>query len=235
MTMNRREAMSAISLGGVALVQDGFAKQAREGKPGTHPIAPLPFDPTKLRNLSEKLIVSHHANNYAGAVKNLNKVEAELANLTKDTPPFVVAGLKERELTFRNSATLHELYFGNLGGDGNLQGNIAEAIGSAYGSTARFEELLRLCAMSLAGGSGWVVLGFDLHRNDLVTYWSGGHPQNLAATLPLLVLDMYEHAFHIDYGAAAAKYLDAFLANVHWQEVARRFDAARKASAALRG
>jgi Fe-Mn family superoxide dismutase len=89
--------------------------------------------------------------------------------------------------------------------------------------------------MSIAGGSGWVVLSHDLLRDALITCWSGGHTQNHAGGLPLLVLDMYEHAFHLDYGAAAAKYVDAFFANLNWQEVSRRLDASRKAAAALRG
>jgi Fe-Mn family superoxide dismutase len=234
-SLTRRQALSSFAASGIALQLSGQAPQDPTGKPGTHAIKPLPFDPSKLTGLSEKLLVSHHANNYSGAVKNLNKVEAELANVGKDTPPFVVAGLKERELSFRNSATLHELYFGNLGGDGKLAGGIAEAVAQAFGSTARFEELLRAAAMSLAGGSGWVVLGHDLHRDGLALGWSGGHPQNLAATLPLCVLDMYEHSFHLDFGAAAAKYVDAFMSNLNWQEVDRRLAASKRAMAALRG
>src|SRR2546429_6590336 len=101
---------------------------------GKHQIRPLPFQPARLKGLSEKLIVSHHENNYGGAVKNLNRTEEELARITKDTPPLVVAALKERELTFANSATLHELYFGNLGGDGKASGGIEGAVSKAYGS-----------------------------------------------------------------------------------------------------
>jgi Fe-Mn family superoxide dismutase len=234
MTLNRRELLATLSLGGAAMTLPDLQLQETTARPGAHAIKPLPFDPTKLRGLSDKLVVSHHDNNYAGAVKNLNKVEADLASLNKDTAGYVVAGLKERELTFRNSAALHEHYFGNLGGDGKLAGSIAAALAAGYGTVGRFEELFRATAMSLAGGSGWVVLSHDLYRDGLVTCWSGGHTQNHAGGLPLLVLDMYEHAFHMDYGAAAAKYVDAFFANVNWQEVDRRCDAARKAAAALR-
>ncbi|MEO6594394.1 MAG: Fe-Mn family superoxide dismutase [Planctomycetota bacterium] len=237
--MNRRDVLTSLTLGGAAMALPDLRTDGRwpsgPQKPGAHEIVPLPFDPTKLRGLSEKLMVSHHDNNYAGAVKNLNKVEAELANVTKDTPGFVVAGLAERELLFRSSSALHERYFANLGGDGKLAGALAEALTSAFGSMARFEERFRATAMSLAGGSGWVVLGHDLHRDGLVISWSGGHTQNLAASLPLLVLDMYEHSYQLDYGAAAAKYVDAFFANIHAEEVGRRHAAARRAAAALRG
>src|SRR5712671_2881023 len=85
---------------------------------GKHQVRPLPFQPACLKGLSERLIVSHHESNYGGAVRNLNRVEEELARVTKDTPPPIVAALKERELTFANSATLHELYFGTWGETG---------------------------------------------------------------------------------------------------------------------
>jgi Fe-Mn family superoxide dismutase len=205
------------------------------GPPGPHEVKPLPFDPTKLRGLSEKLIVSHHDNNYAGAIKNLNRVEEEIGKLTKEAPPFLVGGLEERALTFRNSATLHELYFGNLGGDGVAAGSIQRALADTFGSSGRWEELLRLTAMALAGGSGWAVLSLDLHRDRLVVGWSGGHSQALALGAPLLVLDMYEHSYQMDYGAAAARYVDAFFANIAWDAVESRYERARRAAAALRG
>lgn len=203
--------------------------------PGKHEARPLPFDAAKLRGISEKLIVSHHDNNYVGAVKNLNRVEEELARVTKDTPPFVVGGLQDRALTFRNSATLHELYFGNLGGDGKPGGAIDGALAGTWGTSARWEELFRQSALALAGGSGWVVLAHDLHRDALVIGGSGGHPQAVALGAPLLVLDMYEHSYQMDYGAAAAKYVDAFFANIAWSVVDARFGRARRGAAALRG
>lgn len=202
---------------------------------GTHAVKPLPFRPDGLRGLSERLIVSHHENNYGGAVKNLNRVEGELARVTKDTPAFVVGGLKQSELVYRNSATLHELYFGNLGGDGRASGGAQAAIAQAYGGFGRWEELFRSTGASLGGGSGWVVLAYDLHRDGLSTFWSGNHSQVQASSAPLLVMDMYEHAYQIDYGAAAAKYIDAFFVNVQWDEVNRRLERARRAAAALRG
>ena len=202
---------------------------------GEHALVPLPFDPKKLKGISEKLIVSHHENNYGGAVRNLNKVEAALAALSKDSPSFVVAGLKERELTFSNSVVLHELYFANLGGGGKAAGEIAKALGNAYGTLGRWEEEFRATGGSLAGGSGWAILDLDLRAKSLRTHWSGNHTQASAFTAPLLVMDMYEHAYQMDYGAAAAKYIDAFFENIRWEEVERRFVRALKASQALLG
>lgn len=196
-----------------------------------HSAKPLPFNPGKLRGLSEKLIVSHHENNYGGAVKNLNRTEEELGRVTTDTPSLLVAALKERELTFANSATLHELYFGNLGGDGKASGAIESAVARTYGSFGRWEEQFRLTGMGLAGGSGWVVLAWDFQRSEARSYWAGNHTQACAFGQPLLVLDMYEHAYAIDYGAAAAKYVDAFFQNIHWDEVNRRLESAQRRSA----
>lgn len=200
---------------------------------GPHAVVPLPFDPSKLRGLSERLVVSHHENNYAGAVKNLNKVEAELASLSKDAPAFVVGGLRERALAFRGSATLHELYFGNLGGDGVVPTEVERWLAEGFGSRGHWEETFRATAGALAGGSGWVVLAYDLHRQSIVVDWSSNHTQSGVMTAPLLVLDMYEHAYQMDYGAAAARYVDAFFANVRWDVVASRFTRARKAGALL--
>lgn len=201
--------------------------------PGKHTAKPLPFDPRRLRGLSERLMVSHHENNYGGALKNLNRVEEELARVTRDTPGFTVSGLKERELTFTNSIILHELYFGNLGGDGRAGGQIQKDLGETHGTFARWEEQFRATGMSLAGGSGWAILDFNFHTGDLRTYWGGNHTQALASGQPLLVMDMYEHAYHIDYGAAAARYVDAFFQNISWEEVNRRYERAQKAAAAL--
>lgn len=241
MQTTRRDALLAMAMGGAALLTP-TARAAEEtkaqkgGKPATgkHAPQPLPFDPKKLKGLSERLIVSHHENNYTGAVKNLNKVEEELRSINKDTPGFVVAGLRERELTFTNSMILHELYFQNLGGSDKPTPALERAIADSFGSLARWEELFRATAMSLAGGSGWAVLDYNFHSGDLRTYWAGNHTQALALGHPLLVLDMYEHAFHIDYGAAAAKYVDAFFDNVRWEQVAQRLERAQKAAAILR-
>ena len=196
---------------------------------------PLPFDPKSLKGLSEKLVVSHHDNNYAAAVRNLNKVEQELAKTNADTPAFVVGGLQQSALQFANSKVLHEHYFANLGGDGKASGAAGDLVTSAFGTLARWEEFFRATGMSLGGGSGWVALAYDLAQGAVHVAWSSNHTQASAASLPLLVMDMYEHAYQMDYGAATAKYVDAFFANLHWGEGNRRLERAQKAAAALRG
>jgi Fe-Mn family superoxide dismutase len=203
-------------------------------KAGSHEPVPLPFDAAKLHGLSAAMLTSHHDNNYVGAVKNLNKVELEIDKVTKDSPGFEVFGLRERELTYTNSKILHEHYFGNLGGDGKIGGSIEKRLTAQFGSEARWEELFRASAMALGGGSGWVVLDANFATDDLRIYAMSGHSQSLAFGQPLLVLDMFEHAYAIDFGAAHAKYIDAFFQNVRWDEVDRRLARADKAMAALK-
>ena len=238
--LSRRQALVALTAAGSlaaqphSRLQDAKPQDAGSAFAGAHSIVPLAFDPKSLPGLSEKLLVSHHDNNYGGAVKNLNKVEAELQKVTKDTPGFVVSGLKERELQFRNSKTLHELYFANLGGKGKLSGGLAITLEKAYAGGVSWEEHFRATGTSLSGGSGWVVLSYDLHAGSVFTGWAGNHTQSLASSVPLLVMDMYEHAYQMDFGAAAAKYVDAFFANVNYEELARRYEKALKAAAALR-
>ena len=244
MQLTRRESLAALAgLAAASLVTPSTLAAAVPGEaaapsgphvpPGKHEPVALPFDPKRLPGLSEKLLVSHHDNNYAGAVKNLNAVELELARVTKDTPGFQVAGLRERELSFTNSVILHERYFANLGGDGKPAGAVKEAIAAAFGGFPRFEEQFRATGLSLAGGSGWTILDLDFSTGDVRIYWAGNHTQAVSFGAPLLVLDMYEHAYALDYGAAAAKYVDAFMANVAWSEVERRHARAGAAWRAL--
>lgn len=201
---------------------------------GAHVAKPLPFDPTKLNGLSEKLLVSHHDNNYVGAIKNLNRLEQDLAQVTRDTPPFVVGGLRQSELMYRNSMTLHEAYFDNLGGNGKASGAVSAVLASNYGSMDAWELHFRNSGASLGGGSGWVVLCYELATGELRTSSAINHTQSLATSLPLLAMDMYEHAYAIDYGAAAAKYIDAFFSNIRWDAVNQRLEQAEKLSRMLR-
>jgi Fe-Mn family superoxide dismutase len=258
--ITRREALGGLALGGAALATGCAtsslpppASAAPQSTPAAEPpsspgetimtapaafaskhqVVPLPFKPSALNGISEKMISSHHENNYTGAVKNLNRVEQELAAITKDTPPFVVSALRDRELTFRNSKTLHEAYFANLGGDGKRSGAIESALSQAYGTSALWEQQFRATGAGLGGGSGWVVLAFELDTAALRTIGSGNHTQVLATAVPLLVMDMYEHSYQIDFGAAVARYLDVFFTNIQWDEVNRRYERAQRAAKAL--
>jgi Fe-Mn family superoxide dismutase len=192
---------------------------------GQHQPKPLRFNPTKLNGLSERLIRSHWDNNYQGSVRALNMIEQRLAVAMADEafPPQAYSGLKREELHRTGSVVLHELYFDGLGGDGQLAGDIRVALTLAYGSPEAWEAEFRRTAMSLAGGPGWAILAYNQHTGSLHNYWAWDHTNGPAASSPLLVLDMYEHSFHMDYGAAAAKYVDAFMQNVDWEVVGQRY------------
>lgn len=196
---------------------------------GQHQPKPLRFDPAKLDGLSERLIQSHWENNYGGSVKTLNLIETRLAAAVADPdyPPAAYGGLKREELLRTGSVVLHEIYFDGLGGNGQSGGAIQEALTRAFGSFDTWQSDFKRTAMALGGGSGWVILALNQHTGQLHNYWSWDHMHGPVMSVPLLVLDMYEHSYQMDYGAAAAKYIDAYLRNVDWEVADKRFAAAR--------
>jgi Fe-Mn family superoxide dismutase len=188
------------------------------------PVA-LPFDPKSLKGISEKLIQSHWENNYVGAVKALNVVRGRLPQLLNDSssPPYIYNDLKREQLVRTGSVVLHELYFANLGGDGKASADLRTNLSKSFGTYDSWEAEFRKIGQGLGGGSGWVVLGYNHKLRLLENYWLADHASNPADTTPLLVMDMYEHAYQMDYGAAAPKYIDAFFANIQWDAVSQRF------------
>jgi superoxide dismutase, Fe-Mn family len=189
-----------------------------------HTPAPLPFDPKSLHGLSEKLVQSHWENNYGGAVKALNSLRGRLVQALNDpsTPPFVYTGLKREQLLRTGSVVLHEAYFSNLGGSGKPAADVRTKIAGSFGTFDAWESEFRKIGQGLSGGSGWVVLGYNRRIKLLENYWLADHATGPVDTMPVLVMDMYEHAYQIDYGAAAAKYIDAFFTNINWETVASR-------------
>ena len=186
-----------------------------------------------MKGLSEKLIVSHHDNNYAGAVRRLGQIQQMIASLPKGAPGFQLKGLKLEELIATNSAILHEEYFGNLGGDGKASGTLLQALAKDFGSLDAWEQDFRASSTALGGGSGWAILSFNFRDGKLHNYMAVDHTDNVAFGRPILVHDMFEHAYHMDYGSNAAGYVDAFMQNVNWEECNRRFEQARKAQPLL--
>ena len=189
---------------------------------------PLGFGPAPLKGLSERLIASHHANNYSGAVKRLNAIRSQLSALDfSSAPGFQINGLKREELIATNSMLLHELYFGSLGGDGaTMTPAMALALEANFGSIDRWRAEFMAMGKALGGGSGWVLLSFLPREGTLVNQWAADHTDALAGGVPILALDMYEHAYHLDYGAAAGAYVDAFMTNIDWAQVYERYQAA---------
>lgn len=235
-TITRRTAIGAVSASAAGLALPLTTATARAGESASaiaaysalHEPKPLRFDPASLSGLSERLISSHWQNNYQGSVKALNLVEKRLAAALADPefPPLIFGDLKREELHRTGSVALHELYFDGLGGDGRPGGTLEAALAQAFGSFDAWETDFRRTAMSLAGGSGWCVLAWNAHTRSLHNYWAWDHMHAAVSGLPVIALDMYEHAYHMDYGAAAAKYVDAFMANLDWEVAEARFAAA---------
>lgn len=191
-----------------------------------HVLQPLPFDAANLTGLSAGLIESHWANNYGGSVRALNETNKRLAQALADPdmPAFIYNDLKREHLMRTGSVVLHELYFENLGGDGAATAGLRSQVAQAFGNFDRWETEFRRIAGGLGGGSGWVILGYNRHFQALENYWMADHMHSPATTVPLLVLDMYEHSYHMDYGAATARYVDAFFKNINWDRVVQRME-----------
>ena len=194
-------------------------------------IAPIAVRPWTLNGLSERLLVSHYEHHYGSAVRALNAVRGELARLDPDAPDCRFAALKREELAATGSVALHELYFGNLGGEGNkLPDPIAATLEEHFGSVWAWRREFVRAAQSLAHGSGWVALTYSRQARQLWNQVASDHSQAAVDAAPLLVLDMYEHAYHLDFGANATAYVDAFMRNVNWVAVDARMAAAEGAA-----
>jgi len=231
--MTRRKLLET-ALAGAAVSAFRPELRAQVAASGGWTIKPLPFDPKKLKGLSEKLIVSHHDNNYAGAARRVGQIQQMLISLPNNAPGFQLKGLKMEELIATNSAILHEEYFGNLGGDGKTSGSIQQALSLQFGGLDKWEQEFRATSTALGGGSGWAILSFNFRDGKLHNYIAFDHTDNVAFGRPILVNDMFEHDYHMDFGSNAAMYVDAFMQNVNWDECNRRLEEANKMYALLR-
>lgn len=185
---------------------------------------PLGCDPARVRGMSERLIVSHYENNYGGAVKRLNLIEERLSELDwKTAPGFVVNGLKREELVARNSMILHEVFFDGLGEESGPDQVLLDALARDFGSFDRWRAEFTAMGRAQGGGSGWVLLTYSPRDRKLVNAWAADHTTTIAGGVPILALDMYEHSYHIDFGAKAADYVDVFMAAVNWPNVLRLY------------
>jgi len=186
---------------------------------------PLSLDPKSINGISEKVLVSHYENNYVGAVKRLNAIGAQLAELDfAKAPNFMINGLKREELIAANSMILHEIYFDGLGGGAAASGALADAITRDFGSLERWRTEFAAMGKAEGGGSGWVILSYSPRDKRLVNQWAADHTTTLAGGRPVLVLDMYEHAYHMDYGAAAARYVDIYMEAIRWDNATKLYD-----------
>ena len=185
--------------------------------------------PWTLSYLSVPLIESHYENNYGGALRRLNAITEQLESLDfATTPGHVLNGLKREQLVALNSTLLHELYFASLGGDGQPTQAMSQALADDFGSIDRWRAEFTAMGYALGGGSGWVLLTYVPRDGRLVNQYASEHSQAVAGGIPLLALDMYEHAYHMDFGANARAYVDTFMRNIDWHALEARYGDARK-------
>src|SRR6202795_2714417 len=138
-----------------------FAQSSQPSGAKTMPyqVKPMSLDPKSIKGISEKVLVSHYENNYVGAVKRLNAIGIQLAELDfAKAPNFLINGLKREELIAMNSMILHEAYFDSLGGGGAARGPLADALTRDFGSVERWRAEFSAMGKAEGGGSGWVLL-----------------------------------------------------------------------------
>jgi len=200
--------------------------------PGTVTVRPLLLKPQWMNGLSERLLVSHYVNNYGGAVRRLNAIRARLAALDwARASVFEVNGLKREELIAAGSVILHEVYFDSLGGHGDNPptgleeppAGLALALERDFGSVMAWRTEFTAMAKALGGGSGWVILAWSERLRRLINQWAADHAHGLPGGTPILALDMYEHAYHLDYGAKAVAYVDQTMGNLNWERIGARY------------
>lgn len=177
-----------------------------------------------MEGFSETLLKNHFTL-YQGYVTNTNKVLDTLSQMLKDGKAgnYEYAELKRRLGWEFNGMRLHEYYFENLGGKGGLNqgGKLAKKLAEDFGSYEAWEKDFR--ATGSMRGIGWVVLYQDLTNGKLINFWINEHDvSHPAGGNPLLILDVFEHAFMIDYGLKRADYLEAFFKNINWAAVEAR-------------
>jgi Fe-Mn family superoxide dismutase len=193
----------------------------------TQKVAPIAFRPWALNGLSERMLVSHYENIYGAAARSLNAIRGELSALIgAGSSSGLIRALKREELAAMDSIALHELYFANLGGDGKVAARAAARLERDFGSVDAWRDEFTAMAQALRGGSGWALLSYSRRDGRLYNHASADDTQSIVDATPVLVLDMYEHAYQIDFGANVVAYVDAFMRNIDWGVVERRSAAA---------
>jgi Fe-Mn family superoxide dismutase len=186
---------------------------------------PLILNPEKVKGLSADLLRNHHDKDYADAVKTLNAVGEELARLDfSAVPPEKLGKLKRDEQAAQNSTVLHEIYFDGLAeAPTQPAGLLAQALSRDFGGLDRWKAEFVGIGKSLASGTGWVILAYAPRDKRLVNSRAENDSMAPAGAVPLLAMDMYDHAYAADYGTDTAKYIDAFMLAIKWTNAERLY------------
>jgi len=225
--INRREFLTLTGLGGAALLLGDAVPTIVQIKKEEKAMTYVAKDYNKLigmEGFSETLLKNHFAL-YQGYVTNTNKVLDTLDQMLKTdrtgTPEF--AELKRRLGWEFNGMRLHEYYFENLGGKAGIDkgGRLGKKLSEDFGSYDAWEKDFK--ATGTMRGIGWVVLYQDIANGKLINFWINEHDvSHPAGCNPLLIMDVFEHAFMLDYGLKRADYINAFFKNIDWKSVEAR-------------
>jgi Fe-Mn family superoxide dismutase len=188
--------------------------------------APTTYSPKDFNRLKEMPGFSNqaldlHFTLYQGYVKNTNDLLENLSKIAANTPAY--AEIKRRLGWEFDGMRLHELYFSNLGGNGQMapDSKIARLLSEQFGSVENWTNDFK--ATGAMRGIGWVVLYEDPVTGRLINTWINEHDVgHLAGGKPLLIMDVFEHAFIPDYGLKKGEYIEAFFKNIDWQAVNSR-------------
>jgi Fe-Mn family superoxide dismutase len=225
--MRRREFLALTGVGGAALVSRAALPSNANLVTEEKTMAYVAKDYSKLIGMAgfSETLLKNHFTLYQGYVTNTNKVLDALAAMLKEaktsTPEY--AELKRRLGWEFDGMRLHEYYFENLGGKAalDLTGKLGKKIVESFGGYEAWEKDFK--AVGTMRGIGWVVLYQDPANGQLINFWVNehdvGHP---AGCLPILVMDVFEHAFMIDYGLKRADYIEAFFKNIDWKAAEAR-------------
>ena len=235
---SRREMMRGLGLVTLGLGINGLARQAHGAPPesgknlpqqGTCVLPPLPYAYDSLEPLIDKeTLAIHHDKHHAGYVRGLNQAWRELSG-AREADDYSLIKHWSRELAFHTSGhVLHSLYWENMspGGGAAPKGELAEAINKSFGSFTLFKHHF-MAATEAVEGSGWGIMALEPYRGYLVILQAEKH-QDLAiwGVYPLLVCDVWEHAYYLKYQNRRPEYVTNWWNVVNWDEVARRFAAA---------
>jgi Fe-Mn family superoxide dismutase len=183
--------------------------------------------------ISDKALAIHHDKLYAGYVKKKDEIAGKLATLEKggdvssaNQTYSELRALKDGETFAANGVYLHEWYFDVLGGDGAASGALADALTAQFGSLDNFMKYMSACGMA---ARGWAVLAWDAHDKALRVYTGDAHNQGgVWGAIPIIVLDVYEHAYFMDYGSDRAAYIADFWKNLNWANANEFYEAAKR-------
>ena len=181
-------------------------------------------------HISAEIMELHHSKHHQAYVDGANAALASL-EAAREAGDMAAVNLYEKNLAFHlGGHSNHSVFWKNMSpnGGGEPTGALASAIDDSFGSLESFKKQCTAAAMGLQG-SGWAVLAYDTISGRLVTFQLYDQQGNVpVGTVPLLMLDMWEHAFYLDYKNVKAKYVDAWWNVVNWDDVARRFEAAKE-------